>query len=247
MKPREIGLHQVAVKVLQQYAHLSQTRGVPNQELVWREYMYMLASTDDPILNVIIHGNMQHKKKRDAALRRSLNAVAIRNDKQPGIYMLELVEQSTAIAPSPNQLLTVLRIADDYANRNSQSTTTCDSATALLIDTWKGNKKATLQDMINGDRHYLPGKTQVDKYKVFRRNLKKLWNGFTPAEMDLPMSQPLREVGYSKDCKERLKKHYKHTNSNYIMGLLDAICHRFARQLGGTFTIFDKGEVIFLA
>ena len=54
----------------------------------------------------------------------------------------------------------------------------------------------------------------------------------------------MREVGYSIDGLERLKAHYKHTNSNYLMGLFDAIGTVCSDELGAVFTV--KGEVICL-
>lgn len=233
------GLHEVAEKALEEYGRFSQIRNAKFNHL-WKEYVLMLATTERPLLRVIVHGNLQLSKMTSRTLQNNLRYLEDREPNQPGIYMLELVDEFTNEAPSPAQLEQIIAWADDYVSLK-------DPATALLIDKYVKNRNATYADMLNGKRAYM--KDQIGhppQYKKFRNALKKLWRGFSPAQMDMPMRQPLREVGYSKVVASRLKQHYKHTDSNYLMGLFDAICHVQQAQLGQKFTIVDKGQLIFL-
>ncbi|KAK5173212.1 uncharacterized protein LTR77_003334 [Saxophila tyrrhenica] len=239
IKPRKRGFHHLAKKVLDRYAHFSQIKAIRKHD-AYREFIYMLATTDDALLDVIIHGNLQLKQTQDARVKDALDYLHRRAHLQPGIYMLELVDRVTNQAPSPNQLEQILQYADDYVEKR-------DPQAALLIDQYKKKKWATLQDMKNGDRAYMLNTKHRTKYREMRAAMKRLWANYTAAEMDLPMRQPMREVGYSKDCVERLQDHYAHRSSNYLMGLFDAICRVFASQLGGDFTIVDKGDIIYLA
>ncbi len=64
------------------------------------------------------------------------------------------------------------------------------------------------------------------------------------AKMKQPLEFPLCEVGYAKRSISRLKEHKRHTSSNYIMNLMEAIFETMAHEFSGDYEIEQR--VIYL-
>jgi hypothetical protein len=63
-------------------------------------------------------------------------------------------------------------------------------------------------------------------------------------DRDKPLQFPLVEIAYAKRCIDRLKDHKRHSSSNYVMNLTEAICAALAHEFGTLFAI--EQAVIYL-
>ena len=100
-------------------------------------------------------------------------------------------------APTPNELLNILRIADRYARNSPQDREVVDK-----VDSWKSGGG----DRSPGVRRYLQSEAQVKEYVKLRDNMRALFRGMTPEQLNRPLEQPPREVGYAADGASRLKQ-----------------------------------------
>lgn len=193
------------------------------------------------LMDVLCLGNLQLSKKNDIAVRRALDLVKKAPD-GPLIYLWEMVNPNTKLAPSANQLEKVLRYAEDYVEKKNHDA-------AFLIDHYKHTswQKARSQQ---GERAYMMddktklwSNSHVERFDELKKAMRSVWANYSAVEMDLPMKQPMREVGYTANWTQRWKDHLSHSSTNYLMGLFDAICGVFEQQIGAKFTM--AGEVIF--
>lgn len=150
--------------------------------------------------------------------------------------MLELVDANTKEAPSANDLQKMLEVAEDYVEKR-------DPMGAWRIDSCRGQQVPWQQSSF-GVRKYINKPAHGREFYKLKVAMEGLWAGWTPAQKGEPMRQPMREVGYSMDGLKRLKDHYAHRDSNYLMNLFEAICEVNSGALGGKYKM--HGEVVYL-
>jgi vacuolar-type H+-ATPase subunit H len=79
--------------------------------------------------------------------------------------------------------------------------------------------------------------SRVLETKRFMAELRRRLETIPAADRDKPLEYPLCEVGYSVRCPARLKQHARHSSSNYIMNLTEAIFGAHRAEFGETFSI----------
>ena len=99
----------------------------------------------------------------------------------------------------------------------------------------RSRKKAKLPPAKKTVELYSPAHTKEMIH--FVEMLRKRLLTVDPAHRDRPLQFPLVEVGYSKRCVDRLKQHARHTNSNYIMNIVESICSALQKEFGRLYRI----------
>lgn len=157
---------------------------------------------------------MSRARHTKQAVRDELDSNAKRNREldQPAIYVIELVKKDNHRAPTPNDMIKILQIADRYAHG--------EEYVVKRVDIWMktGSKER---------QRYLPNDSAKRKYKELRDNMLALFRDMTDEEKDVSLGQPLRDVGYADDAFRRIKEHSKHTGSNYLLNLFEAVACEF--------------------
>lgn len=145
---------------------------------------------------------------------------------QPRIYVNILGHRSTRRPITPRILNNLAGLAMEYP---------FDPDLALKVDAARGkplDKRLTRL----GCRKYLnvyqtrsgfcdlPLPNRVARVMEMFRALQRRCNAVDKREWDDPMTGSIGEFGYTEDVESRLKDHRRHSSSNYLMNLLDALC-----------------------
>lgn len=209
----------------------------------WQAYVEHSASTPWALLERVCFGNVQLAVKQgDQGI---LDALAYTNGGAafaPGICLWELVHKITREAPSADILLKILDIAHEYFHgRNDGRAFEIDS---LHYRTWtKFRSKRGERFYTQNDRYQHVAK-RVDEFDKLERRMKDVWSTWTAAEKALPMTQPIREAVYAKECWEHIEQYKRYGSSNYLTSLFDSICTLYPQEIGGTFGI--ESAIIYL-
>lgn len=181
----------------------------------------MMLGMDEQILEHFVKGDLSEAEKGNPDLRKSLRKLKSLGPKErcPSIYAQYLVDKDGK-SPTPRILTEVLDHAELYLkglNRVDQQS----GDFAAQVDSVKGKPRAP-SNAVAGERKYVKGETQSDTCLAWIQNTRARISSLLP---DVPLDRPLAEVGYATVPIERLEQqHAKHTSSNYLMNLCEAIC-----------------------
>lgn len=82
-------------------------------------------------------------------------------------------------------------------------------------------KAWSLTESVAGKRKYIKDEAQAEKCSAWIENVR---HRISSLPADQPLERPLAEVGYATTPIERLDQHARHSSSNYLMNLCEAIC-----------------------
>ena len=180
----------------------------------------MLLGMDGLVLEHFVKGDLPKAEKNDAALQKSLRKLRNLGPKEKcrSIYAQYLVDKKGE-SPCPKVLLEVLDKAELYVRglgeQDSQS-----GAFSVEVDSMIG-KPWSLSESVAGKRKYIRDEGQAEKCFAWIENVR---HRISSLPADQPLERPLAEVGYATTPIERLDQHARHTSSNYLMNLCEAIC-----------------------
>jgi len=180
----------------------------------------MLLGMDGLVLEHFVKGDLPKAEKSDAALQKRLRKLRNlgRKEKCPSIYAQYLVDKNGE-SPCPKVLLEVLEKAELYVRglgeQDSQSGTFSVEVDSVIGKPWP------LTESVAGKRKYIKDEGQAEKCIAWIENVR---HRISSLPADQPLERPLAEVGYATTPIERLDQHARHTSSNYLMNLCEAIC-----------------------
>ncbi|KAI6915016.1 hypothetical protein KC318_g263 [Hortaea werneckii] len=219
---REKGLYALVSRVLRAETDAYSTwNGVPTSLI--EQSGYSIAATTHPkILSACIRGNWTRNKKTDKTLASVLRMLKQRalSMKHPFIYLNEVAD-ANGHSPSPRELKQAIEVARAYYNGS-------DLAMAKRIDSFTKPFRTPAQDRDPNFRKYIMSSRRpavsAKRLTTGRAFCKHLEDRLAACQsQDEPLDVALVEVGYTHDADVRLKNHQRHTSSNYIMNLFDAI------------------------
>ena len=187
----------------------------------------IIATIETPILDAMLQGNLPALYYSNPEVRASVQKVWALRSSQPSCYGQWLVDKAGQ-SPTPAQLVEVL----DYMNKYISPSNFNTNEISLRIDRVK-SKRWPRNESEAGVRKYLskapngydfPSKDRVDQVSKFIDNLTARLDSLPATAHHVPLAAPLAEVGYSKNSEKRLKCHFAHLSSNYIMCLAEAVC-----------------------
>lgn len=197
-----------------------------NEDHAFKRCVQVLIGTRDSVRKEMTGGNL-HKEKQDfvppypGIVSRQLQVNMDAADKNvPCVYVWEFCKRGDGQATTPKELLEMADIAERYLNARPGQ----DKDLARKIDNWK-NPKFSDTDFQNGRLRYLPSVGSRDKLEEFLAALRESLKNEDPDE---ELAQPLREIGYTDKGGKRLDQHRRHTSSNDLMNLFEAISGAWA-------------------
>ncbi|KAK3723426.1 hypothetical protein LTR37_001678 [Vermiconidia calcicola] len=198
----------------------------------------ILASIPSDVLSAVLGAGLERRKDSDPELRGVLADNRRRSASQPCIYMLELADKAGA-GPTVDQMRRFIRLARSYATKQDYG----DLLWAYDVDSVKSPLDRDEKDAVrDGARHYLPSSTTRDRLELLLSRLEVQLSGFQDPEEVLPFL--LRDIGYTDNGIRRIdEQHKKHTSSNKLMNLFEAISIA-DDDFDGCFEM--KADVIFL-
>lgn len=112
-------------------------------------------------------------------------------------------------------LLKALNIAENYV----QGVGIEDHKKAASIDRTMG-KAWKMSRSLKGERRYAIGESQAS---TILESIRILRDRLACSDQNKPLDRALVEIGYATTPTKRLFDHSKHTSSNYLMNLMEAI------------------------
>jgi hypothetical protein len=214
-----------------------------------QELVTMLASMDDQVLEHLIKGDIAKAAHLDPNFNDKLEAFKIRGPDviMPFIYIQTLVN-GRGESPSANGLLYIIGEIELYMRGWQNPDDKESEERARRID----NSSRT--DYRNGFRKYIESQTHYNNLKAWVTILKARCRNVPADKMHEPLARPLSEIGWAKDLTKRLAQHRKHSSSNYLMNLTEAVCRNsfadYSIHQYGIFRVFEEchamlGEIIF--
>ncbi|SMY28090.1 unnamed protein product [Zymoseptoria tritici ST99CH_1A5] len=214
----EEGLVAMAMKAMNRYSEDSNTL-TDTAELARTTAWHVMMTTHPDVLQSLLKGTLLADAKDDEDLRRILDTMSIRacdvRFPQPAIYQNIFA----------NELLQCADAMEEYCDQDG------DHTRARQVDSFR----KPLPKLASGPyrkRKYLTPQTsksisdaRKSHVTTFLAGLRKRIEEVDINERDLPLKCPLVEIGYTQDTEARLKAHLNHTNSNYIMNLMDAVAN----------------------
>jgi len=182
----------------------------------------MMIGWDPLILKHLVHGDIPSQYQKGGELSKKLRALKNlpKNIETPSIYMQYLVDLD-GNAPPQKDLLKILDYAEDYVQGLNDPSNKTSHALALVVDQALPSKVWNREKAMRGERRYIEGRTQARKCNFWIAAARQRLEGLSPDES---LARPWAECGYATHPNERLDQHAKHTSSNYLMNLTDAIC-----------------------
>ena len=218
------GIDRLVECVLEEELRLSKTlRKVPIQHLKTIGISIVM-SMETAVLDALLRGNLPFLYFTDFQVRRSIQRLWKLRSSQPSCYGQWLVD-ANGISPSPEELGSVVKRMRRYITPENPK----DIELALQIDRVK-TKSWPMERTRAGVRKYLcsqnmsgqPSLDRIKEVKKFCENLMERLKALPSHKYRVPLAAPLCEIGYSKDSGKRLKAHFAHKSSNYIMCLMEA-------------------------
>jgi hypothetical protein len=196
------------------------SKACPYEHLLYSLWM-MMVGWDPLILKHLVHGNIPAQRRKIPELQKKLNQ--LRNlpagIRTPSIYMQYLVDRD-GNSPPPKVLLEILDHVEVYTN-GLEGSDVKSNILAMLVDTASPTKTWSKTTVQRGERRYIEGpnqaKTCLAWVEASRQRLDSL-------PEDVPLARPWAECGYATVPNERLEQHARHSSSNYLMNLTEAIC-----------------------
>jgi hypothetical protein len=187
----------------------------------------VLFPMDTRVVHCLIRGDLSFKYRNDPTIRRIMDGLwqsqhpPVGNKYvpvQPALYIQYLVNEAGE-GLEGSQRETIISRIRDYCNGS-------DHEYAFRVDSWKTNAW-TKYHSHQGHRKHLSksvGDQSISNRKtsayVFCDALEKNTRAVPNCKL-----VPLREVGYSSRAHRRLQEHRCHYKSNFLMHLIEAICH----------------------
>lgn len=216
----------------------SAAREVPTRLVFLDIYIH----THPLLLSSLVWRNLAKDKEAEPTIKKELRRIRDLVDSGfPGIYYQQLVN-AKGDSPTPEQFLEVAQVAKDYAQVTSaldqKVTGRINSCIDALYPTsrnqWSAFPTSPPKDW---RRYYWQEKRdktdkrppacseeRARKSKDFVSALKDRIRSMKVSLHKTPFAVPLCEVGWSVDPLTRLRSHERHSRSNYIMNLFEAIC-----------------------
>lgn len=191
------------------------------------EIFEFFASIPASILASVCGAGLRSRKARDEELYAYLVNSYADSVKRPCIYMLEFTDQ-IGLAPTLADMLEIVRDARTYSNPQGPD----DWKVAVRIDKAGGKSLTAGEREERRDdanvRSYLKSKNarrQLDQLlTTLERDIQQLTNA--GHRSDQPMPWVLRDIGYTDDCRHRLRNQEQmKASSNPLMSLFNAIAH----------------------
>ncbi|KAI4934887.1 hypothetical protein J4E85_002749 [Alternaria conjuncta] len=202
----------------------------------------ILASADRTLLEAIIHGNVALQRRANSGLERYLQALWKQSYKQPSIYQ-QLFVDVNGHSPTPNELndmcISIERYLDPandaYADKVDDKFKTKAKSRRASCPKYRAYTWTEQVDPKKKNKLFAPGKAQNQHYSwmvsgdrvrnihTFLKALRTRLAAIPKVAWDKPLEHPLVEYGYAEDSPARLKQHAKHSSSNYIMNLMEAV------------------------
>jgi hypothetical protein len=188
----------------------------------------MLASFDTKVLKHLVMGDLPRASRVDRELTQTLRKLTYlgKDVRCPCIYIQYLVD-SQGFSPTPKTLFEILDAVEKYTVGFEDPNNTESSEFAKKIEGRTMQTVFGIRGRPAGDRKYVKSKIHKANITVWLAATRARLNG-CPA--DEPLARPLCEVGYATKPGERLEQHSKHSSSNYIMNLTEAVCKTMFKQ-----------------
>jgi hypothetical protein len=182
----------------------------------------MMIGWDPLILKHLVHMSYPRSSKPLKSLSKNIET--------PSIY-LQYLGDVNGNAPPQKDLLRILDYAEDYVQGLNDPSNKTSHARALVVDQALPSKVWNSEKELRGERRYIEGQTRARKCIAWIAAARQRLEGLSP---DQSPARPWAKCGYATHPNERLDQHAKHTSSNYLMNLTDAICKT---QFQGKYTI----------
>jgi hypothetical protein len=181
------------------------------------ELRLMLISYEPLILKHIVRGNLARAAMTDKELGRKLQQLYDAGNAKPCIYEHYLVNND-GIAPTPNMLYDAMDTIELYLKGRGKSDRASSAVAAKIDNAIKPRTRG--YDSDGGERRYCKNITQEGNVNLWIEATRDRLYDLDPDE---PLKRTLVEVGYALNGPERLQQHRSHSNSNYIMNLVEAV------------------------
>ncbi|EON67079.1 hypothetical protein W97_06196 [Coniosporium apollinis CBS 100218] len=213
----------------------------------------ILATLPMTLLLELISGNIAREYyKKSGKVFDTLSYYKTREGQQPSIYV-HILADDRGESPSCKALAEMIEFLRAYVKGD-------DDQLAYEIDRVR-NSHWTRQKAKAGARNYLSTEAskksrrsvspcRVETLHQFCDNLESRINGIPKPQWEAPLpGHPLSEVGYALNATKRFQQHKDHTNSNWLMNLVEAVCAaRFEGRLimhqFVVFFIWDRPQAI---
>ena len=202
-------------------------RGITH-ELFYQTGLDVIAAIPAPILLQLMGGNLALAGHQDDDTLKTLIAFRMRGNIQPSIYMRLLVDGRGA-SPTPDELHTVISTLREYALptgaiplQHIVKIDTVVGSTWPATDTHKGRRRYL--SSTNSNINTAPKQHKIEALKEFCDALESNLQALPSSAWDEPLQSPLKYIGYAKHAGYRNDQHSKHSSSNFLMDLVEAVC-----------------------
>lgn len=190
----------------------------------WTYSMQLFLCMPEWMLHELLEGNLQRLLRKDRRKQQYLDELKFKSKVNVAThYLFEFVHRQTGESPTPTQLLQMIEMAERYLAAEDDDPD--DMAFVQSIESWKFSHRLgfSVPKYKKGFREYLPNDDARENLRVFLDALKEFLAGEPQNE---PLNQPLREVGYTDSTDRRVDQHQRHSGSNYLMDLFEAIAKK---------------------
>lgn len=180
------------------------------------------------------------QESHETAHETSLNG---KESDKPVIYLNSLCDRS-GMAPTPRQWGKAIRLALEYISTDNTSVNEMaeevDQAIAPTRKWPRDRSRSGFRRYADYRKVVIKGLDQKDQdrrnmIEYFLRNMSaRVSADFSVGRANIPFEQGVNEIGFTKNPKRRLRDHARHTHSNFIMNLMQAI---FAVLFPGMFVL----------
>jgi hypothetical protein len=200
----------------------------------------ILGSASCEIIVAMLNGELPWKAKDDVEFGRTMKSFNRFKEGRAGVYVQYQVSAIDKVAPSPNEYFKAIECVRLYVRNTPAADQYALQVDRKVLSGRKSWMRDARKDYPEARRYagHRYAESEIDQfhftpYKPLERRVKRILQFCKGLETRLlqvpkdrwtfPLSRPLSEVGYSKDCGLRLRSHANHTNSNHIMCLFDAV------------------------
>ena len=218
-----------------------------------RQVFTILSSMNKRLLLAILNGQLGRLRSERPSTKPLRDAVLRVHDKheetrtrakqlvQPAIYIMAL-HDARGISPTGSQWAIVWAGLHDYIGEGEK-----ENRLARWIDValnedvlWNvGRAKHGFRRYFDNKEHEEnPNIKSVPRRDIARAFLKgmrlRIRKAKADGRLEMPLAAPVTEVGYSANPLQRIESHQRHTSSNFLMNLLEAI---FQHHFPGCFSM----------
>nr|OQO29391.1 hypothetical protein B0A51_02209 [Rachicladosporium sp. CCFEE 5018] len=178
----------------------------------------MLASTNPSLLRIITSGNLARELfLRNPSIHNFVLGLTQRSPHTATIYVMEMVNEQTRLAATPNQLLAIAAIAEQFNWSPARQSDEIKSAKQK----WERKFKKYRKEIVNGKGKNVayPDTLRESELRSMLDALKARINDIPLAMRNTAEAMPMREVGYAGKGDGRIAAHQKQNSSNKLMVL----------------------------